>query len=62
MGAGEMTQRLRTLAALEEDQGLIPRTTWWLILSIIPVPGDLMPFSGIYKYKVCMWCINICAV
>lgn len=32
---------LRVLAALEKTQVRFPEPIWWLITSVIPVPGDL---------------------
>ena len=47
MGAGEIAQWLRTLATLPEDLGLIAGTTGSLQVTVTPVPGDLMPSSGL---------------
>ena len=42
-----MTQWLRALAALQEDPGSIPSTTWQLT-AVTPVPRDPTPSHRIY--------------
>ena len=44
-----MTQRLRVLAALAEDLGMIPSIHKGSQLSMTPVLEDTMPSSGLYR-------------
>ena len=44
-----MAQRLGALAALCEDPGFIPSTTWQLMTSVTPV---LLEPSGLYAVSV----------
>ena len=53
IGAGEMAQLLRTLAALLEDTSLISST-----YIVAPVPGDLMALLA-SLHTTCMWCTSI---
>ena len=52
-GARERVQRLRALAALEEDPRGVSKP------SVTPVPGNLMPSSGFHWHSVCMWYADI---
>lgn len=46
-GSGDVAQGLRTLAALIEDWSLVSSThIRWLLPSVTPDQGDLMPSSG----------------
>ena len=46
-----MTQWLRSLTAPVEDLDLIPRTNHYaLLLSVTPVPGDLMASSDLQRH------------
>lgn len=48
-GAGEMVQRTRELAAPPEVPGSIPST-----LSVTPFSRDPIPFSHLYKHRMCL--------
>ena len=54
-----MAQRLRVLATLTEDQGLVPsiHTGQLTVESITPAPRDLMPFLA--STDTCMHMVDI---
>lgn len=43
MGAGERVWQLRALAALPEDLGSFPRSTWFTRPSVTPAPEGTTP-------------------
>lgn len=57
-GSGEMAQQLTALAALAVEQGCIPRThIRWFTISCKPSSGNPIPFSGLFRLQVRMFCI-----
>lgn len=46
-----MAKKLRTLAALPEYLGSIPIIHSGSQTSIIPYPGDSVPFSALHRYQ-----------
>lgn len=52
--AGEMTQCLRALAALLEDQGSVLAPTWWLTTLCSSSRRDPTPTS-----ELCEYCIHV---
>lgn len=52
MGAEEISQQLRVLAAFIKDMGLVlstHRLTHW---PVTPIPGNLKPFSDFHGYAI----------
>ena len=64
---GELAQQSRSLTALPEDLGLSPMVHWnsarrlynSMVTSITPVPGNLMPSSGLPGYQTCTQYIGV---
>jgi hypothetical protein len=57
--AGEMVQWLRALAALPEVSGSYPRSQHPYAgsqPSVTPFPGDVMPFSDLWRH--CMYVVH----
>lgn len=50
-GAGDMTQRLKALAAFAENPGLVLHTCMeQYTMPVPPVPGSPMPFSDLHQH------------
>lgn len=46
-----MSQQLRILTAFSE----ILTSTWWLIAVFNSIPGDPIPYSGLFQYQAHTW-------